>query len=52
MFKMDCQKTVTCNIRHEKRAIKNKANKNKEKKLEQRLVQGVNITPITISHEE
>ena len=38
MFKMNCQKNITHNIRHEKRAIKNKANKNKQKKLEQRLV--------------
>ena len=31
MFKMDCQKHTTHNIRHEKRAIKNKTNKNWEK---------------------
>ena len=28
MFKMDCQKNTTHNIRHEKRAIKNKTDKN------------------------
>ena len=28
MFKMDCQNHNTLNIRHEKRTIKNKANKN------------------------
>ena len=31
MFKMDCQKNTTRNIRHEKRAIKNKTDKNLEK---------------------
>ena len=31
MFKMDCQKNTTHNIRHEKRAIKNKTHKNWEK---------------------
>ena len=31
MFKMDCQKNTTHNIRHEKRAIKNKIDKNWEK---------------------
>ena len=31
MFKMDCQKNTTHNIRHEKRAIKKKAIKTGEK---------------------
>ena len=31
MFKMHCQKHTTHNIRHEKRVIKNKTNKNWEK---------------------
>ena len=31
MFKMDCQKNTTHNIRHEKRAIKNKTDKKWEK---------------------
>ena len=52
MFKMDCQKNTTHNIRHEKRAIKNKTNKNWEKKLEQRIVQGVKITPIILNHKK
>ena len=38
MFKMDCQKKTTHNIRYEKRAIKNKTEKKMEKKLEQRIV--------------
>ena len=31
MFKMDCQKNTSNNKRHEKRAIKNKTDKNCEK---------------------
>ena len=38
MFKMDCQKNTTHDIRHEKHAIKNKTVKNWGKKLEQRIV--------------
>ena len=33
MFKIDCQKITTYNIRHEKCVIKNKTNKNWEKKV-------------------
>ena len=33
MFKIDCQKNTADNIRHEKRTIKNKTDKNWEKKI-------------------
>ena len=45
MFKMDCQKNTTHNIRHEKRAIKKIKPIKTGKKLEQRILQGVKITP-------
>ena len=40
---MDCQKNTAHNIRHEKRVIKNKNNKNWGKKLEHLIVQGVKV---------
>ena len=49
---MDCQKNTIHNIRHEKRTIKNKTDKNWEKKLEQRIVFGVEITPIILNHKK
>ena len=38
MFKKGCRKNTSHNIRHEKRAIEDKTDKNWEKKLEQRIV--------------
>ena len=38
MFKMDCQKHTTLNIKHEKHTIKNKTTKNWKKKLEHCIV--------------
>ena len=52
MFKMDCQKDTTQNIRHKKRTIKNKISKNWEKKLEQRIVQGVKTTLMILNHKK
>ena len=51
MFKMDCQKNTTHNIRHEKRAIKKIKPIKTGKKLEQRILQGVKITPIILNHK-
>ena len=52
MVKMDYQKSTTHDIRHEKRTIKNKTNENWEKKLEQRIAQGVKITPIILNQKK
>ena len=52
MFNMDCQKNTTHGIRHEKHTIKSKTDKNWEKKLEQHIVQGVQITSIILNHKK
>ena len=49
---MYCQKSITYKIKHEKHTIVNITNKDGEKKLEQRIVQGVKTTLMILNQKK